>query len=204
MSLVVSTFSAAYVFHWNEYFPEKKLIEPPTFDGRWVEYTSYQSIRDYMSWRQADCHVNNQYNYTFWCLVKSGLSHQEAQATLKGTVTAEKNEILFGQFEINYNNLPAGHKKGSIVFRKKAKSTGTEVQHVDIIQDSFWDDKNWLLGENPAKVSGKSRSKENTSRREKKEKFRNENKSSVVTKNPENESSVNTKNPDIDNLKISN
>ena len=180
MSLVVSTFSAAYVFHWSEYFPDKKLIEPPTFDGRWIEYPSYKSIRDYISWRQADCHINNQYNYTFWCLVKSGLSHQEAQTKLRGTVTADKNEILFSQFEINYNNLPAGHKKGSIVFRKKRKSAMTEVQHVDIIQDKFWDDKPWLLGENINKLI------ENNSKRVKRSE-KNKNKSSIQ-KNPDDDS----------------
>jgi tRNA(His) guanylyltransferase len=35
----------------------------------------------------------------------------------QGTVSSEKNEILFSQFGINYNNEPEMFKKGSVVFR---------------------------------------------------------------------------------------
>lgn len=31
-------------------------------------------MRDYVSWRQVDVHVNNQYNTCFWALVQSGVS----------------------------------------------------------------------------------------------------------------------------------
>lgn len=36
---------------------------------------------------------------------------------LKGTVAADKNEILFSQFGINYNKEDEMFRKGSIVFR---------------------------------------------------------------------------------------
>ena len=37
-------------------------------------------MRDYLSWRQADCHINNLYNTVFWALVlQGGLSNQKAQ-----------------------------------------------------------------------------------------------------------------------------
>ncbi|KKF97224.1 tRNA(His) guanylyltransferase [Ceratocystis platani] len=42
---------------------------------------------------------------------------KEAEKTLAGTLAADKNEILFSQFGINYNNEPAIFKKGSVVFR---------------------------------------------------------------------------------------
>jgi len=162
MSLVVSTFSAAYVFHWPEYFPDKKLIEPPTFDARWILYPSYTSIRDYISWRQADCHINNQYNYTFWCLVQNGnLTPQQAQAKLNGTFTADKNEILFTEFNINYNNLPDEHKKGSVIYRKKKKSAMTEIAHTDIIKDDFWNSRPWLLDTVVAGITEQTRRKMN-------------------------------------------
>lgn len=35
----------------------------------------------------------------------------------KGTYAADKNEILFSKFSINYNNEPEMYKKGSVVFR---------------------------------------------------------------------------------------
>lgn len=36
---------------------------------------------------------------------------------LQGTLAADKNEILFSRFGVNYNNEPDIYKKGSIVFR---------------------------------------------------------------------------------------
>ena len=37
--------------------------------------------------------------------------------TLQGTLAADKNEILFSRFNMNYNNEPEIYKKGSVVFR---------------------------------------------------------------------------------------
>lgn len=37
--------------------------------------------------------------------------------TVQGTFSADKNEILFSRFQINYNNEPEMYKKGSVVFR---------------------------------------------------------------------------------------
>lgn len=42
---------------------------------------------------------------------------QEAEQRLSGTVSADKNEILFKQFGINYNNEPECFKKGTILYR---------------------------------------------------------------------------------------
>jgi len=75
-------------------------------------------LRDYMSWRQVDCHINNLYNTTFWALIQmGGLDAKEAEKELAGSVAADKNEILFSRFKINYNNEPEMYKKGSVVFR---------------------------------------------------------------------------------------
>ncbi len=41
------------------------------------------TLRDYLSWRQADTHIKNQYNTCFWALVGAGRTPQEAQAELK-------------------------------------------------------------------------------------------------------------------------
>ncbi|KAG6007999.1 Glucose-responsive transcription factor [Claviceps maximensis] len=119
VSTIVSTFTANYVYSWPTYFPDTPLSFPlPTFDGRAVCYPSVQNLRDYLSWRQVDCHINNLYNTTFWLLIQlGGLSNQEAERTLAGTLAADKNEILFSRFQINYNNEPEIFKKGSVIFR---------------------------------------------------------------------------------------
>ncbi|EXJ68625.1 uncharacterized protein A1O5_08419 [Cladophialophora psammophila CBS 110553] len=91
----------------------------PTFDGRAVCYPSWANLRDYLSWRQVDCHINNLYNTTFWALVQQGgMTHTAAEEFLKGTVSSDKNEILFSRFGINYNDEPDMYKKGSVVLRE--------------------------------------------------------------------------------------
>lgn len=82
MTTISSFFAASYVFHWTSCFPDTPLLYPPTFDGRVVLYPSPSNLRDYLSWRQADCHINNLYNTCFWALVHSGLTTVEAQAKL--------------------------------------------------------------------------------------------------------------------------
>lgn len=78
MSAINSTFSASYVYYWNTYFEDKKLLYPPSFDARIVLYPSDQNLRDYLSWRQADTHINNLYNTAFWGLILiKGLSNNE-------------------------------------------------------------------------------------------------------------------------------
>ncbi|GAB7355155.1 hypothetical protein MBLNU459_g5725t2 [Dothideomycetes sp. NU459] len=109
-----------YAMQWAAFFPSQPLTRPyPTFDGRTVLYPKARTLRDYLSWRQADCHINNLYNTTFWSMVqRGGMSGTAAELALKGTVSGDKNEILFSQFGINYNNEPEVYRKGSVVFRE--------------------------------------------------------------------------------------
>eukprot|EP00731_Ephydatia_muelleri_P029772 Em0021g295a len=115
VSTLASFFAASFVFHWSEFFPTVTLLYPPTFDGRIVLYPSRDNIRDYLNWRQADCHINNLYNTCFWKLVHSGLTTADAEKKLYGTVSSDKNELLFTQFDTNYNDLPQMHRKGTII-----------------------------------------------------------------------------------------
>jgi len=93
----------------------------PTFDARCIAYPSNVNLRDYLSWRQADCHVNNLYNTSFWALVLRGrMSNTEAEEFLKGTLSSDKHEILWSRFNVNYNNELEIFKKGSIVLRQYA------------------------------------------------------------------------------------
>ncbi|XP_015073810.1 tRNA(His) guanylyltransferase 1-like isoform X1 [Solanum pennellii] len=149
VSAIVSLFSSMYVMKWKEFFPEKEFKEPPYFDGRSVCYPSSEILRDYLAWRQVDCHINNQYNTCFWLLVKSGKSRTEAQSCLKGTQTQEKNELL-AKFGIDYNALPTIFRMGSSVFRDTDEPTGNErvvVEHCNIIETSFWKEHPRILNE---------------------------------------------------------
>ncbi|RMD45065.1 hypothetical protein DV735_g199, partial [Chaetothyriales sp. CBS 134920] len=165
VSTVVSTFTAAYVALFDQIQKNIDLAFLPTFDSRAILYPSVSTLRDYLAWRQVDCHINNLYNTTFWAL---------------GTVASDKNEILWSQFGINYNNEPEMFRKGSVVFReyrdkdrkivdgsmtehigggggepvsrtqqekrKKARARAEiVVKHCDIIKDDFWDQRPWLM-----------------------------------------------------------
>ncbi|OCT88256.1 tRNA-histidine guanylyltransferase 1-like L homeolog isoform X2 [Xenopus laevis] len=171
MTHVVSQFASSYVFYWKEYFPDVPILYPPGFDGRVVLYPSEQNLKDYLNWRQADCHINNLYNTTFWSLVhKGGLTPVQAQIRLKGTLAAEKNEILFSDFNINYNNEPLLYRKGSVLIWQKVNEVSKkriklpneadekEVEvsrwrneivelHCDIIGDQFWEEHPSILSD---------------------------------------------------------
>ena len=111
---IVSLFTSAYVWNWPKFFPNHPLLHPPSFDGRMVVYPNEQIVRDYFSWRQADTHINNLYNTTFWALVlQGGRTEQQATKELEGTLSADKHEILHSQFGINYDTLEPIFRKGS-------------------------------------------------------------------------------------------
>ncbi|XP_061093010.1 probable tRNA(His) guanylyltransferase, partial [Conger conger] len=95
-----------------------------------------------------------------WSLVqRGGLSTVQAEGRLKGTLAADKNEILFSEFDINYNNEPLVHRKGTALVWEKADETTTKqvrvlneekevtvtksrkrvsAHHCDLIGEPFW------------------------------------------------------------------
>ena len=117
VSTVVSMFTACYVHNFTK-ITGRELLELPTFDGRLVCYPSYKILADYFSWRQADCHINNLYNYCFWTLVIKGkMDRKAAEKKLSGTLSDQKNEILFKEYDINYAKTPAAGRKGTVIKR---------------------------------------------------------------------------------------
>ena len=172
---VATQFTAEYCMLWSEYLPGTTLERPwPTFDGRCVAYPKRKILRDYLAWRQADCHINNLYNTTFWNLVlRGGMSNTEAEEFLKGTLSSDKNEILFQRFNINYNNESEIYRKGTVVYRayddhakqnadhgkvvdsssksqvekdkKRKQKARIAIEHTDIIGDGFWESRPHIL-----------------------------------------------------------
>lgn len=157
---VCSLFTSSFVFFWKDFFPDVNMMYPPSFDGRIVVYPTNKNVRDYLSWRQVDCHINNLYNTTFWALVQKGnLSRKEAEEKIRYTMSSEKNEILFSQFGINYKNEHEQFRKGTFIIREKLhkqpvnieNSNGTDnglyILHIDIVGDKFWKENPHVLGE---------------------------------------------------------
>lgn len=98
VSTVVSLFTSAYVYYWNDYFPSsKRPLYPPVFDGRAVLYPSEVEVKDYFAWRQADTHINNLFNTSFWALVeKGGMTPKAAEVRLSVSieVTLEARPVM--------------------------------------------------------------------------------------------------------------
>ena len=118
LSTVVSIFTANYVRYWDEYMKDIKMIDTPSFDARIVLYPTTKHLRDYLAWRQADVHVNNLFNTAFWALVqKGGMDYEQANKRLKDTTSSQKNEILFSQFGINYNDELQIFRKGTVIIK---------------------------------------------------------------------------------------
>ncbi|XP_065086136.1 probable tRNA(His) guanylyltransferase [Ochlerotatus camptorhynchus] len=146
ISYVASLFTSAYIFNWQYIFEDTVPLKyPPVFDARAVLYPTDVNLRDYLSWRQADVHINNLYNTSFWNLVASGLTNNDAEKRLSGTLSSDKNEILFKEFNINYNNEPIMFRKGTTLLRKKVKLTDGKSLSLtvpifdDMIVDKFWE-----------------------------------------------------------------
>ncbi|KAL8622649.1 hypothetical protein ACOMHN_009283 [Nucella lapillus] len=166
MTNMVSLFASSFTMHWGRHFSTQQLLSPPAFDARVVLYPSDLNLRDYLSWRQADCHINNLYNTCFWKLVQEkGMTPAQAQERLKGTLSSDKNELLFSEFNTNYNKLPALYRKGTILLRPTASQPASAdtapcpaepaggqtqdssvVLHTDLIGQQFWDDHPHILG----------------------------------------------------------
>ncbi|XP_058442807.1 probable tRNA(His) guanylyltransferase [Malaya genurostris] len=154
ISYVGSLFTSAYLFNWHFIFKDTNILKyPPVFDSRAVLYPTDKNLRDYVSWRQADVHINNLYNTTFWNLVASGLSNAEAEKQLRGTLSEDKNEILFQKFQINYNNEPIMFRKGTILLRKRINLIDSHKHTLivpcfeDMIKEDFWNRHPELLDE---------------------------------------------------------
>ncbi|CCH40937.1 tRNA(His) guanylyltransferase [Wickerhamomyces ciferrii] len=130
ISTFVSIFTGNYIALWSKFFPDSplNLNNLPSFDCRAVAYPNLSILKDYILWRFVDTHINNLYNTTFWTLVeKGGLTTQEAETRLKGTLASDKNEILFKEFGINYNEEPEIFKKGSLIYKD-------EILHIDVFK----------------------------------------------------------------------
>ena len=115
----------------------------PMFDGRAVAYPRWVHVRAYFAWRQADTHINCLYNTACWALRHlGGCSPQAAAQRLARTAAEDKHELLFTEFRINYNHVPAIFRRGSILVRDPAaRKRAWQVCHTDLIGDAFWDSR---------------------------------------------------------------
>ena len=86
-----------------------------SFDCRVSQLPRSADVVDYFRWRNEDAHRNALNAHCYWLLRKEGKKPSEAQKTLDGLSVAAKNELLFQNGGINFNDLPQWEKRGWVL-----------------------------------------------------------------------------------------
>jgi tRNA(His) guanylyltransferase len=94
-------------------------------DCRISQLPRRELVVDYFRWRQADAHRNALSAHCYWVLRKEGATKHEATAEVDGRTVAEKNELLFAR-GINFDELPAWHKRGVGLWWERYEKRGTD------------------------------------------------------------------------------
>lgn len=85
--------------------------EPAHFDARLWVGVGVDDVADYFSWRQSDATRSALNGWCYWTLRKDGQSPRQANRTLDGASTSDKNELLY-RHGINFNDLPTWQRRG--------------------------------------------------------------------------------------------
>lgn len=110
------------------------LGEAACFDCRISQLPRTQDVVDYFRWRNEDAHRNALNAHCYWLLRKQGCKQEEAQKQIAGLSVSAKNEMLFAEGGINFNDLPLWEKRGwalrweTATKRAIDRKTGEEVE----------------------------------------------------------------------------
>jgi len=71
-----------------------------------------------------DAHRNCLNGHCYWTLRRQGLDAAAAHAKLNGLSVADRNEFLFREAGINFNNLPTWQRRGIGVYKEEIEVAG--------------------------------------------------------------------------------
>jgi tRNA(His) guanylyltransferase len=103
------------------------------FDCRISQLPTLDLVVDYFRWRNEDAHRNALGAHCYWMLRRAGASAIAATEKLDKLSMSDKNELLYQQAKINFNDLPNWQKRGTglywELYQKEANnpSTGEQV-----------------------------------------------------------------------------
>lgn len=100
------------------------LGDVAAFDCRISQLPARELVVEYLQWRAADAHRNALSAHCYWSLRRAGRSPREADAIASGLSASEKNELLFQEAGINFNEVPVWQRRGVGLFREDYEREG--------------------------------------------------------------------------------
>jgi tRNA(His) guanylyltransferase len=98
------------------------------FDCRISQLPTLSLVVDYFRWRNEDAHRNALNAHCYWMLRKAGESAGTATEKLDRLSVGDKNELLYQQGNINFNNLPSWQKRGIGLYWESYQKEATNPQ----------------------------------------------------------------------------
>ena len=130
-STLASEATSAFVISAIEYFPDrvKKLV--PHFDCRVFVMPDKSEIANAFVWRNNDCTKN---------AISQVASHYFSHSKLMKKNGKEKQEMLFAEFGINFNDTPAKYKRGTWVRTEQVTKLITNpitAEPIDVVRNEI-------------------------------------------------------------------
>ncbi len=88
----------------------------PVFDCRLSVCPTEEDVFNVFKWRLNDSLRNCLNSYSFWKLVFNGKTKKQAEKILNKMKANEKQELLFKEFGINFNDVEKWKKNGTFIF----------------------------------------------------------------------------------------
>jgi tRNA(His) 5'-end guanylyltransferase len=102
------------------------LGDVASFDCRICQLPRKKDLIDYLRWRNEDAHRNALNSHCHWTLRKKGAGVDEATRALSGLATGDKNDLLFREAGINFNDLPGWQKRGIGLYWEDYQKPGVD------------------------------------------------------------------------------
>jgi len=95
-----------------------------SFDCRLSLLPNQSEVVDYFRWRQEDAKRNALNAYCYWHLRDIGTKPDKAAEMLSGLSIADKNEFLFKERNLNFNDIDSWQKRGIGIYWEEYDKDG--------------------------------------------------------------------------------